>query len=94
VWLIKKTIADDGFQEWHQDFKHKITKTIVVNVGIVSTEDDLIPVLVVNEDDVTSPELELGKRIKDSELQLAALAEGWKLLAKNKSKNPYLRAYY
>jgi hypothetical protein len=37
VWLIKKTIGDDGFQEWHQDFKHKITKTIVVNVGVVST---------------------------------------------------------
>ena len=35
VWLIKKTITDDGFQEWHQDFKHMITKTIVVNVGVV-----------------------------------------------------------
>ncbi len=68
VQLIKKTIVNDGFQEWQQDFKHKITKTIVVNVGVVSTEDHLVPVLVVNEDDVTSPELELGERIKDSEL--------------------------
>ena len=34
VWLIKKTKQDDGFQEWHQDMKTKITNTIVVNVGI------------------------------------------------------------
>ena len=96
VWLIKKTIANDGFQEWHQDFKHKITKTIVVNVSCVSTEDNLVPVLVVNDDDVKSPKFVLGKRIKQSELQWAALAEGWKLLvAKSKSKNPspYLQAY-
>jgi hypothetical protein len=33
VWLIKKTKQDDGFQEWHQDMKTKITRTIVVNVG-------------------------------------------------------------
>jgi hypothetical protein len=33
VWLIKKTKQDDGFQEWHQDMKIKITTTIVVNVG-------------------------------------------------------------
>jgi hypothetical protein len=64
VWLIKKTIADDGFQEWHQDFKHKITKTIVVNVGVVSTVDDLVPVLVPHDDDAKSPKLVLGKRIK------------------------------
>ena len=50
MWLIKKTQADDGFQEWHQDFKHKITKTIVVNVGVV--DNDLVPVIVVNEDDL------------------------------------------
>jgi hypothetical protein len=95
VWLIKKTIVDDGFQEWHQDFKHKITKTIVVNVSIVYTEDDLVPVLVFNDDDVKSPELVLGKRIKHRELRWAALAEGWKLVAKSKSKNPspYLQAY-
>ncbi len=29
VWLIKKTMGDDGFQEWHQDFKHKITKQLL-----------------------------------------------------------------
>ncbi len=51
VWLIKKTIADDGFQEWHQDFKHKITKTIVGNVGVASTDKNTVEVRVVNEDD-------------------------------------------
>jgi hypothetical protein len=39
LWLLKKTISDDGFQEWHQDMKHKITKTIVVNVGLVAKGD-------------------------------------------------------
>ena len=76
VWLIKKTISDDGFQEWHQDFKHKITRTIVVNVGVVSKDDNLVEVIVVNEDDPTRPELELGGRIKDSEWQWVPLAEG------------------
>ena len=33
VWLIQKTREDNGFQEWHQDMKHKCTKTIVVNAG-------------------------------------------------------------
>ena len=62
VWLIKKTIADDGFQEWHQDFKHKITKTIVVNVGVVSTDEYPVEVLVVNEDDSLSiPKKPLNK---------------------------------
>lgn len=35
VWIIKKTREDDGFQGWHQDMKHRITTTIVVNVGVV-----------------------------------------------------------
>ena len=35
VWLIKKTRADDGFQEWHQDMKHNITTTVIINVGVV-----------------------------------------------------------
>jgi hypothetical protein len=52
VWLIKKTIANDGFQEWHQDFKHKITKTIEVNVSVVSTDENTVEVCVVNEDDL------------------------------------------
>ncbi len=36
VWLIKKTRVDDGFQEWHQDMKHNITMTVIVNVGVVT----------------------------------------------------------
>jgi len=35
VWLIKKMRTDDGFQEWHQDMKHNITTTVIVNVGVV-----------------------------------------------------------
>ena len=35
VWLIKKSREDDGFQGWHQDMKHRVTTTIVVNVGAV-----------------------------------------------------------
>ena len=41
VWLIKKTKQDDGFQEWHQDMKTKITTTIVVNVGSGVKEDKM-----------------------------------------------------
>jgi hypothetical protein len=35
VWLIKKSKENDGFQVWHRDFwlGHKVTSTIVVNVG-------------------------------------------------------------
>ena len=36
VWLIKKTKGDDGFQQWHQDLKHSITTTVIVNVGVVA----------------------------------------------------------
>ena len=68
VWLIKKTIAYDGFQEWHQDMKHKITKTIVVNVGVVSSKTDLAPVLYIHDEKAHSPELVLGNRIKDSKI--------------------------
>ena len=35
VWLIKKQKEDDGFQHWHQDMKHRISTTVVVNVGVV-----------------------------------------------------------
>ena len=93
VWLIKKTIADDGFQEWHQDMKHKITKTIVVNVGIVSSKDDLAPVLCIDDDKAHTPELVLRKRIKQSNIQWAPLAEGWKLVAKRKTSEHYLQPY-
>ncbi len=47
--MINKTIVDDGFQEWHQDFKHKIAKTIVVNVGVV--DGNARPYLVFNNDE-------------------------------------------
>ncbi len=93
VWLIKRTIANDGFQEWHQDFKHKITKTIVVNVGVVSTDDNLVEVIVVNEDDVTRPELELGGSIKNSEWRWVPLAQGWEVTATTKNPHPYLQPY-
>jgi len=33
VWLLKKEMEDDGFQEWHQDMKTSITKTIVINLA-------------------------------------------------------------
>ncbi len=62
VWLIKKTLGDDGFQEWHQDFKHKITKTIVVNIGVVSTDEFPVEVLVINKDDsLTLPKEEINE---------------------------------
>ena len=32
---------DDGFQEWHQDMKIKITRTIVLNVGSGVDEDKM-----------------------------------------------------
>ena len=41
VWLIKKTKQDDGFQEWHQDIKTKITRTIVLNEGSGVDEDKM-----------------------------------------------------
>ncbi len=40
IWLIKKTKQDNGVQEWHQDMKTKITKTMVVNVGAVDATID------------------------------------------------------
>ena len=66
--MIKKTIADDGFQEWHQDMKHKITKTIVVNVGFVSSKADFDPVMIIHVEEAHSPELVMGKKIKDSDI--------------------------
>ena len=93
MWLIKKTIADDGFQEWHQDMKHKITKTIVVNVGVVSSKADLAPVLCIDDDQAHSPELVLRNRIEQSKIQWASLAEGWKLVAKSKTPRHYLQPY-
>jgi hypothetical protein len=50
VWLIKKTKQDDGFQEWHQDMKTKITRTIVVNVGS-GVEEDKMSTTETQEDD-------------------------------------------
>jgi hypothetical protein len=89
VWLIKKTIANDGFQEWHQDMKHKITKTIVVNVGIVSSKADYAPVLYIHDEEAHSPELVLGKKIKPSEIRWVPLTEGWNLVAKSKTPENY-----
>jgi len=36
VWVMMKTNEDDGFQGWHQDLPHKISTTIVVNVGVAT----------------------------------------------------------
>jgi hypothetical protein len=37
-WLIEKSKENDGFQVWQRDFwlGHKVTTTIVVNVGAVT----------------------------------------------------------
>ncbi len=37
VWLIEKSMENDGFQVWHRDFwlGHKVTLTIVVKVGAI-----------------------------------------------------------
>ena len=40
VWLIRKEMGDDGFQEWHQDMKYKITKTIVLNGGVAMSASE------------------------------------------------------
>ena len=40
VWLIKKQGEEDGFQEWHQDLKHKCSATIVLNIGVVTPARD------------------------------------------------------
>jgi hypothetical protein len=88
VWLIKKTITNDGFQEWHQDFKHKITKTIVVNVGVV--EDNLRPVLVVDNDDPTYVEL---APLTENKERWAPIAQGWQLSDRAKKPNPFLQPF-
>ncbi len=42
VWLLCKSKKGDGFQGWHKDFLlgQRITKTIVINVGIKEREDE------------------------------------------------------
>jgi hypothetical protein len=41
VWLIRKSKEEDGFQGWHQDKVGKITRPIMVNLGLedVNAED-------------------------------------------------------
>jgi hypothetical protein len=38
VWLIEKSKENDGFQVWHRVFwlGHKVTSTIMVNVGTIA----------------------------------------------------------
>ncbi len=38
VWLIKKSMENDGFEVWHRDFwlGQEVTLTIVVNVGAIT----------------------------------------------------------
>jgi hypothetical protein len=89
VWLIKKTITDDGFQEWQQDFKHKITKTIVVNVGVV--EDNARPYLVVNNDE--EEYVELLPPPSENTDRWIPIAQGWQVSETKKKPHPYLQAY-
>jgi hypothetical protein len=74
VWLIKKTKEDDGFQEWHQDMKHRVTKTIVVNVGshVMSQRDE--------DSSHVNPVL---RRNPTSQNYFYSTADGWKHLARN-----------
>jgi hypothetical protein len=73
--------------------KHKITKTIVVNVGIVLSKADYAPVLYIHDEEADSPELVLGKKIKPTKIKWVPLAEGWKLVAKSKTPEPYIQPY-
>ena len=43
VWVMMKTTGDDGFQGWHQDLVHKISTTIVVNVGVATSTRTPLP---------------------------------------------------
>ncbi len=38
VWLKEKSKENNGFQVWHREFwlRHKVTSTIVVNVGAIT----------------------------------------------------------
>ena len=40
VWIIKKEGQEDGFQEWHQDMKHRIVTTVVMNIGVFISQDE------------------------------------------------------
>ncbi len=64
VWLIKKTKQDDGFQEWHQDMKTKITRTIVVNVGsgVFGYKDNNMSTTEIKEDDKNVAEINKGEK--------------------------------
>ena len=42
VWIIKKEGEEDGFQEWHQDMKNKIVTTIVMNIGVFISQDEVV----------------------------------------------------
>ena len=42
VWIIKKEGEEDGFQEWHQDMKNKIVTTIVMNIGVFISQDEVL----------------------------------------------------
>ena len=41
VWLIIKSKPGSGFQSWHRDFylDKKITKTVVINLGVMKRSD-------------------------------------------------------
>jgi hypothetical protein len=91
VWLIKKTKQDDGFQEWHQDMKTKITRTIVVNVGS-GVDEDKMSTTETKEDDknvvslmANDVEVEVIPPVmcKDSSKKyFYSVADGWEHLAK------------
>lgn len=78
VWLIMKTKEDDGFQEWHQDMKHRVTKTIVVNVGS--------HVLTHRDEDISSDVNPVLRNNPTTQDYFYSVADGWKYV--RKANNP------
>ncbi len=85
VWLMKKERDDDGFQEWHQDIKNRITKTIVINLGsglVLNEEQDE---QVKGASASASDTLTLRYN-KDTRIYFYSVDDGWKHVIKMKKK--------
>ena len=83
VWLIKKTREDDGFQEWHQDMKHKLTKTIVVNVGT-----GVVSVKAKSDDEVEVISPVISKVLSNK--YFYSVADAWKHLEKVNPRDMFM----